>query len=318
MGIVMALVMARAPEVSPKEFPASPAFFKMILFMGVLMYVLPAIWGICTSIGLFRLRNWARLSIIVFSVLLILMFGFGGLIAFLLPFPSAPGQPVDASVVTGVRIFMGVLAAALVTLGIWWIVFFTRPGVVSQFVPTPPVPDAEQAQPFAVGVPQRASNRPLSITILAWFLLVGCMLIPVSILLHSPAVLFTKLLTGGPAVAYFLVFAAVALYVGIGLLRLQPNARIAGIAYFGFAFVNAAVFYLAPGARVRVASLLAVSQSMFPAMPASSQVNLPFDTTSFLVICGAIGLVVVLVPMYILISQKQAFSKAEIERQTAL
>jgi hypothetical protein len=246
MGIIVAFAMAFAPRVSPKEFPASPAFFKMMLFMGILMYVAPAIWGICTSIGLFRLKNWARLSIIVFSVLLILTFGFGGLISLLVPFPSTPDQPIDASVVAGVRIFMGVFSAALVALGIWWVVFFTRARVVSQFVPASPVPDAVQALPFAVGATPRASGRPLSITILAWFVLVGCMFIPVSLLLHAPAVLFTKLLTGPSAVVYFLAFAAVALYVGIGLLRLKPAARIVGIAYFMFAFVNTTVFYLAP------------------------------------------------------------------------
>ena len=44
---------------------------KAIFVMGALVYILPAIWGIITSIGLFCLKNWARISILIFSVILI-------------------------------------------------------------------------------------------------------------------------------------------------------------------------------------------------------------------------------------------------------
>jgi hypothetical protein len=55
---------------------------------------------------------------------------------------------------------------------------------------------------------------------------------------------------------------------------------------------------------------MAASQSMFPGMPTGNQLNFAFDTTSFLLVYGCIGLVVVLVPLYILITQKPAFEKA--------
>ena len=73
MGVLLGWVMFRAPVASPDQYPGSPAFFKAMLFAGVLIYVVPAIWGICTSIGLLRLRDWARISMIAFAVLLILM-----------------------------------------------------------------------------------------------------------------------------------------------------------------------------------------------------------------------------------------------------
>src|SRR5262249_60830903 len=63
---------------------SSPQVFRAILVLGTLMYLLLAIWGLASRIGLFRLRNWARNSTIVFSALFILMGGFGGLGALVL------------------------------------------------------------------------------------------------------------------------------------------------------------------------------------------------------------------------------------------
>jgi hypothetical protein len=319
MGVLMAWVMFRLPETSQSPFPGSPIFFKLMMFMAVLMYLLPAIWGICTSIGLFRLKNWARLSIIVFAVLLILMSGFGMLMSMVVPIPSPPTGPPDKSIETGVRIFMGMFSSALVGLGVWWVVFFNRRKVREQFVSPqlePAIGALPQASPQITGTiaaTPRIRQRPLSITILAWFLLVGCLFIPVNVLLRAPAVFFTKLLTGYPATLYFLAFAALQLYIGIGLLRLKPAARIVCIWYLAFGFVNASVFYLAPGAHARMLALIEKQQSMFPWMrPWQNQAWLQTDLTPLLVIGGCVGLAVLILPVYFLITRKQAFEKATI------
>jgi hypothetical protein len=83
-----------------------------------------AAWGIATSIGLFRLRNWARLSILVFSVLLVLMSAPSGLMALLMPFPAPRGA--DPSFTTVMRVGMGAFWLGLLAIGIWWLVFFNR------------------------------------------------------------------------------------------------------------------------------------------------------------------------------------------------
>lgn len=318
VGFVMAAVMWRVPETSQNQFPGSPAFFKLMMFMVVLMYVLPAIWGILTSIGLFRLKNWARLSIIVFAVLLILMSAFGMMMLLVVPFPAQPNGPVDKSVETGVKVVMAVISAALVGIGVWWVVFFNRRKVREQFV-------SPQLEPSINGLPQppgsieiplilarapRLDRRPLSITILAWFLLLGCLFIPLNLALRAPAVLFTRILTGLPAICYYGVFFALNLYVGIGLLRLKPTARIVGIWYLAFGFVNATVFYLAPGARARMLGLIEKQQSMFPWMPSGqNQIWQQIDLTPFLIMGTFIGLAVLILPLYFLITRKQAFEK---------
>lgn len=90
MGILMLVVMGVAPVPTQPGFPASPAFFRVMLLAASLVYVLPAIWGILTGIGLFQLKNWARISTIVFSVLLTLMGGFSALTALLIQFLPVP------------------------------------------------------------------------------------------------------------------------------------------------------------------------------------------------------------------------------------
>lgn len=263
LGILMAAVTVFAPAPDQAEFPFPPLLLKALLLLVSLMYLGVAAWGIATGIGLLRLRNWARLSIIVFSVLLIIMSGFSGLMLLSAPaFPNPSGT--NPSVMTAVRAVMGVFWLGQLAIGIWWLVFFNRASVKQQFSPSgaplpPPAPQIFAAQPSesAPPVPEQCPpQRPLSLTIIAWFLLVGCLFMPLSIVLHAPAFLLTKVVTGRMAELYYLVVVGLHLYIGIGLLRLKRLARTVGVGYFSFALVNAAVFYLAPGAHVRSQSLV--------------------------------------------------------------
>jgi hypothetical protein len=316
MGILMLAVMIFAPIPTSPQFPGSPMFMKVLLAGVSLTYLGPAIWGIFTGIGLFRLKNWARISMIVFAVLLICMAAFSGLLTLVVPFPRAPDRAVDPSVVSVIRIFMGAFWLALLGLGIWWLVFFTRSKVKAQFVPLQPAlatglptfpPDtAIQTAPEAPA--QSEPRRPLSITILAGWLLASCAFLPLNLLIHSPAVVFTKLLTGQSAGLWYCALVAIQLFIGYGLLRLRPAARIAAIIYFGFGFLNMAVFYLAPGGRDRTLALLGSQKSMLPWMKMfSSQPDFQFDPTPFLVLGVIAGLIGIVVPIYFLVTRKVAF-----------
>jgi len=321
MGALMAVIPFVASRAQPNESPFTPRTFKVLMIGVSAFYVLPAIWGILTSIGLFRLKDWARISIIVFSVLLILMSGFAILMVVVMPIPPAPNQAVDPAIAAGVRAFMAAFAAGLIAIGTWWLVYFTRVRVKQQFMPLQPelAGGPPFATPYSVPVPSATTaalspaGRPLSLTVLAWFLLAGCLFTPFNVWLHPPAVLFAKIVTGWPSALYFLAFCGLKLYIGIGLLRLQLAARTVAVAYYVFWFVNMAVFYLAPGGRLRMLELMQRSQSIFPWMrtqPWQSQMAMPFDTTRFLVLGACFGLAGMLVPLYFLVTRKQAFEKA--------
>jgi len=322
MAALMVLLPFLSSKVESKESPFSPGFFKLMMLLAALMYLLPAIWGIVTSIGLLRLKEWARISIIVFSVLLILMSGFSALMFLVIPMPLPPNQPAAANVMSGVHVFMTLFAAGLMGIGIWWLVFFTRAGVKQQFVPVPAVvasatleaPQPLPGFPVAVNVPT-VPTRPLSLTIIAWLLLVGCVFLPISIWLRYPAAIFTKVVTGWPASAYYLVIVAAQLYVGIGLLRLQRLARSVGVAYYSFFLVNMAVFYLAPGGRSRMLELMQKSLPSFPWSATfrwQNQINPEFTSmlSKGFVMGACMGLVGLLVPLYFLVTRKEAYERA--------
>ncbi len=271
MGLLMLVVMMWAPLSPAAQFPGSPVFMKL-MFAGLsLMYVLPAIWGILTSVGLFRLKNWARISTIVFSVLLIVIGAFSVLLTLVMPIPQTPSSAADPAVMTGIRIAMEVFWLVQLGIGIWWLVYFTRSKVKLQFVPAQPpypagmpLPEAGATPVTPYALPGGGVSRPLSITIIAWFLLAGCFFLPFSLMMHAPVVFFTKLLAGKTAAVYQIVLISIQAGIGVGLLRLRPAARTGGIAYLAFGFLSGAVFNFAPGSHARVLALFESERFMFP------------------------------------------------------
>jgi len=70
----------------------------MLIFLGI------AVFGIFTGIGLIRLRNWARISILIFSGLTVFFGGTALLVLLAIPFPINPsGPPVDPGAVKSCR-----------------------------------------------------------------------------------------------------------------------------------------------------------------------------------------------------------------------
>jgi len=328
MGILTAVFAVVAPLPAQREFPASPVFFKVMLLAASLVYVLPAVWGILTSIGLFRLKNWARISTIVFSVLLILM-GIGPLLGSLLfSFMPVPSETADHAVMTVVRVSMGVLGLGQLGIGVWWLLFFTRSKVKQQFVPVSATITAAQspsvnpieAQPVSVTMAGQNSPRgPISVTIIAWLLLISCPFVPINLALRIPAFLFTKVLEGWWADLYYVVVGCLLLYIGIGLLRLKPLALKVGVGYFLFTFANSAVFFLTPGGRARMLALVERQQAMFPWMQAwQGQSAFRFDLTPFIVIGATVGTIFLVAQLYFLITRREAFETAARARQSFL
>jgi len=191
----------------------------------------------------------------------------------------------------------------LAGIGVWWLVFFNRSKVKEQFGQLSFVPVS--------GSPLQAGKRPLSIAIIAWFLLIGCVFIPFTLMLRFPAVLFTKLLTGWPAVLFYLSFAVAQLCIGVGLLRIKPAARIAAIFYLVFGSMNALVFNLAPGGHARMLALMESERAIFPWMRTfPNQPEFQFDWTPFMVMGAVCGLIGAAIPLYFLITRKVAYENA--------
>lgn len=266
---------------------ATPPEADAIMVVSGLMYILPAAWGVATGIDLLRLKKWARISTIVFSVLLTLMSLISGVATAFVPLPEDPRYPGVANVV---RIGMEAFWAALLALGAWWLIYFTRPGVKAQFVS---------------GEPRSAApgRRPLSVTVIAGSFLASCLSLPYSLFVHSPFPLFLWVATGWTATV--VVWVATAMYVatGVGLLRLRPAARLAAIGLTVFWTLSGAVFLLAPGRGERLQTYV---HEVTRAIP-GPQTFLLAEMGPFLAASLVFGLALVILTLYFLITRKRAF-----------
>ena len=91
------------------------------------------LWGIAASIGLLRLKNWARVSVLVMSALAIFFAVCGALGLMVVPIllsqnPGIPAAAVKMVVTVGVAMLLVPLAIA-----IWWVILFTRKRVRLEF-----------------------------------------------------------------------------------------------------------------------------------------------------------------------------------------
>jgi hypothetical protein len=332
MAVFIAIAMIAMPIPASNDAQLPPMFFKVFRVVLPLFYAAPAVWGIVTAVGLLQLRNWARISTVVFSVVLIVFGALGILTSMVFFLKPPPGNGLDPKIFSLIGAFTALFALAQIGVGIWWLVFFNRASVKAQFLPQPPsFPHlGHVTAPYAIDMPHSAtppppglapplavpiaapnpSGRPLSISIIAWYLLAGCLFIPFSFFLHSPTALFLTILTGWQASAFFLVVAGVHVYAGTTLLRMKPAGRWIGIGYFIFNFVNIAVFYLAPGGHARLARFLDIQQSMFPWMRSSQASPFHIDIMPFVIFGVIFALALYLVPLYFLVAAKPAFDKA--------
>jgi hypothetical protein len=260
----------------PKGF-AMPDQAKFGLAFGAVLFGGMGAWGIVTSIGLFRLKNWARISQIVFSALLALLSLVSAPVILILPAP--PNAPADFANV------LKVIAAVYVAfglLGIAWIVYFTRPKVKAAFS----------------GADIERSGRPLSISIIGWWwMLSGFITLPLA-WFRLPIVLMGLPLKGWMAAAFMIVFGMIYVVVGYGLLKLNEPARLSAIGLSIFFMMNGVLMTVLPGSQERF--MQQMRSSPFAPSDLSMLPRLPVAIFLFTV-------PVLAVPLWFLITRKGAF-----------
>jgi hypothetical protein len=247
LGSVFVLLLAAITMVAPRLAPSSakqpplPAGF--FLAMG-LFYVICAGIGIATAAGLLYLKNWSRYATLIFSGILA-FFGLLMAVVFaLIPFPppqQSTGTPLPPNFETEAKLIMVAIALAIAALGVGWLCYFNRKGTRSVFL-TEDRSDAPDA-------------RPLSITVLA---VLNFLAVPTCLFClwkASPIMVFGTFAEGIAARVLWCIFLAVALYTGVGLLRLNPASRYVAICFYLFGIVNTVLFYFIPGREERLAQL---------------------------------------------------------------
>lgn len=251
-GSLVAMIMPfLIPNPAVPQVPGIRAIMAMTTGV-MLCFFLFCLW---TVVGLFRMRPWARFSILAigglefcFSMLMcavmILMRNMG---------PGMP-QPVAPSPVRYQTIFLGIGAfyGILSLIGLWWLLYFNLRPVRTAFAGAAPAPESaaimSPAESFAAAAPAREPTPGWRIVIVVWacLMLVSILFFPMMLLMHMPLFLFGIVFRGGEAAGLLLVLIAVQLYLGVGLLKKWKPAWYVGL---GWQVYTVAVFlsFLLPG-----------------------------------------------------------------------
>ncbi len=191
---------------------------------------------------------------------------------------------------------MGVFNGLLIALSAFWLWFLNTRATKEQFGGETKANSSEAHTP----------RRPLSISLIGWYLLVTAFSFPVVFFLHLPVFFLGFFLKGRGAAVIWLVMCVLQVIMGIGLLKLKAWARITSIYYLALFVFSSFAAMLIPGTQARFEESQAEIQRIFAISPTTlgtmpSQVHFPmwFGLISVLPLFG--------VQLWFLITNKQAF-----------
>ena len=296
LGSVLAFAAVRSVDHLPSKADL-PAYAKTLsqCIWGFLF--LAACYLILSGIGVIRLRKWARVSLLVFSGMM-LFFGVIGVFAILFIFLASPlpGPARTKVIVLAALVF---IYGIPIILAFWWLILFTRPGVVAQFEAKAALTQRRRAVRFS------KRGCPLPVSIVAWFLLstVLSVLIVPFLPFRLPVVFFGRMFVGPVGIALFLTQFFLIAAASIGLLRLRrwsfPVAVILQLLYIA----NGLITFLSPRFTERVRSIL--SQMQIPSPPP----GVP-DVVPYMHYFAWLGLLVPAACVVALVSSREAFYAA--------
>lgn len=125
--------------VPPAAPPSATALVMIYIVMAVIALGLAA-WGITTVVGLLRLKQWARISIMIQGGLVAICAGFFTMGAVLAPIMMKSMQMpsnVNPSQMHIVFAAFALISGLIALIGVWWIVYFALRGPREAFAPTP-------------------------------------------------------------------------------------------------------------------------------------------------------------------------------------
>src|ERR1019366_10368365 len=107
------------------------------------------------------------------------------------------------SIVGAIRWGMAGLYGVLAAIGVWWLVLFNL---------------SSTKEYFAQHAPSQPDARPLSVSIIGWYLLISAVSLAAMAVLRMPAFVFGAVITGWGGLAMYAVLASTQVFLGAGLL----------------------------------------------------------------------------------------------------
>jgi hypothetical protein len=278
-GAMLFSTLVAPPPTRGRAMPPFP-----LAAIGIVMAVVSAClcgWGIWTAIGIFRRRGWARISIVVFAGLLAFMGASGSLAILFITLPAQEGvsQRMMDALRWGVAGFYGVLAA----IGVWWLVLFNL---------------SSTKEYFAQDAPSEPPARPLSVSVIGWYLLISSFFLAAMAVARMPAFVLGAVVTGWGGLAVYTLFAGAQIYLGTGLLHLQEQARLGTIGYFCITALNSMLTVPGFAAKMQI-----VQRAMPKLFPSGVPEQYPQPAWVFVLM----GAAFVAIPIWFLVRRRAAF-----------
>ncbi len=225
----------------------------MLATLGFMMCL--AIFGIATGIGLILLRNWARISALIWGGLCVFFGAVGIPMAFFIPLVPPESVPnLSADGMQAVRWILLFFYGLPLIVGIWWLILFNRKTVKAQFAAT--------ATSTGPGRTQR-SRCPLPVAVLAWFYITSILnlLFLPFLPFHVPTFVFGRVLSGSAGVTVLMLSSLAFAAAGVGLLKLKLWSYSLTLGLQVFWLASGAVSVLSPNYNAVMESFLKDMQS---------------------------------------------------------
>jgi uncharacterized membrane protein (DUF2068 family) len=309
MAVSGALLPMRAAAGSP-QVQQLPAWIPNFMYLLCVFFLALTVWGIATTVGLFRLRRWARYSVLIIGGGLALI-GFTSALAtcFLLLVPMPLPSSADASQIQTTqaitKVMFAVIAffyAIICAVGVSWLIYFNRKKVREVFTAaTPESPRLSQdviapvtSQEVST-VSLRNSRRPFLISLLAVLNMIGAGFLILSVFIPIPGLMFGFTLDGWRKAAVYLIFAVISAAIGVGLWRLQEWGRLVALGMLVIGVAQCVFYLVRPEQMVKFsADMTHRIAPMQPQLPEQFQVMLYRGSSLFSVlICVAVAAVLI-------------------------
>ena len=122
MLLFAVLAIASLFTVAPRPQPPNT---PQLVIAGAAMCAAFAVIGVWTSVGLIRLRSWARTSILIFAGFLV--------VSCILSLLMSMAVPIPPEFAENFRLIMTVMFGIPVAIGVWWLIQFNTPSTKAAF-----------------------------------------------------------------------------------------------------------------------------------------------------------------------------------------
>ncbi len=234
---------------------ADVSMMRAAMMSGVVMAAAFAALGIATGIGLIRLWKWARYSAIAIGVFVIIFSVLPGIFFAFAPIPPPSSSP-DGTVPVAFRLFLvGFYLLWAAVAGIF-VYMMMRKSTVAQFNG-----DAVVSGP---------RKRPISVTIIAWLMILsGVMMLPMFAWVSLPAIFLGIVMTGLSAKVFYAAYLVAYVALGIGLIRRTASTIVPAVVVHSLGLVNALVMVI-PSVWAKYNAAMATVSTMFANQSASA------------------------------------------------